>query len=73
LRERAVTSARDAEVLLRWRQTVRPPEVTPGVDLEALSEAQLERLDAGLVRLATMDESVLAALVEHVFAGAQDA
>jgi hypothetical protein len=24
LRERAVTSARDAEVLLRWRQTVRP-------------------------------------------------
>jgi hypothetical protein len=26
LRERAVNSARDAEVLLRWRQTVRPPE-----------------------------------------------
>jgi hypothetical protein len=42
LRERAVNSARDAEVLLRWRQTVR---------------------------LATLDETVLAALVEHVLAG----
>jgi hypothetical protein len=30
LRERAVTSARDAEVLLRWRQTVRPPDAPPG-------------------------------------------
>ena len=56
-------------VLLRWRQTVRPPEATPGVDLESLSEAQLERLYAGLVRLATMDEDVLAALVEQVLAG----
>ena len=69
MRERAVNSARDAEVLLRWRQTVRPPETTPGVDLESLSEAQLERLYAGLVRLATMDENELAALVEHVLAG----
>jgi hypothetical protein len=40
LRERAVTSARDAEVLLRRRQTVRPPETTRGVDLDALSEGQ---------------------------------
>jgi hypothetical protein len=69
LRERAVNSARDAEVLLRWRQTVRPPQTTPGVDLDSLSEAQLERLYAGLVRLATMDETVLAALVDHVLAG----
>jgi hypothetical protein len=38
------------------------------VDLDALSEAQLERLDAGLVRLAPMDDTVLAALVEHVLA-----
>ena len=68
LRERAVNSARDAEVLLRWRQTVRPPETTPGVDLDALSERQLERLYAGLVRLASMDETTLAALVEHVLA-----
>jgi hypothetical protein len=38
------------------------------VDLDAMSEAQLERLHAGLVRLATMDEIALAALVEHVLA-----
>jgi hypothetical protein len=69
LRERAVTSARDAEVLLRRRQTVRPPETNPGVDLDSLSEAQLERLYAGLVRLASMDEAVLAALGDHVLAG----
>jgi hypothetical protein len=36
-----------------------------------LSEAQLERLHAGLVKLASMDETVLAALVEHVVAGDQ--
>ena len=38
----------------------------PGVDLDAMSEAQLERLHAGLVKLASMDETVLAALVEHL-------
>jgi hypothetical protein len=48
--------------------TVRAPEATPGVDLESLSEAHLERLYAGFVRLASMDETVLAALVEHVLA-----
>jgi hypothetical protein len=31
----------------------------------------LERLHAGLVKLASMDETVLAALVEHVVAGDQ--
>jgi len=36
------------------------------VDLDAMSEAQLEHLHAGLVRLASLDEPVLAALVEHV-------
>jgi hypothetical protein len=54
---------------LRWRQAVRAPEATPGVGLDSLSEAQLELLYAGLVRLASMDEAVLAALVEHVLAG----
>jgi hypothetical protein len=68
LRERAVTSARDAEVLLRWLQRPRQDN-PPGVDLHSLSEAQLERLHAGLVKLASMDDTVLAALVEHVFAG----
>jgi hypothetical protein len=69
LRERAVSDPRAAEILLRWLQRVRPPEVTPGVDLDAMSEAQLERLHAGLVKLASMDDTVLAALVEQVLAG----
>ena len=33
-----------------------------------MSEAQLERLHAGLVKLASMDETVLAALVDQVLA-----
>ena len=40
-----------------------------GLDLDALSERQLERLYAGLLRLASLDATVLAALVEHVLAG----
>jgi hypothetical protein len=45
LRERAVTSPRDAaEVLLRWRQTVRPSDGPPGVDFDSMSERELERL-----------------------------
>jgi hypothetical protein len=39
------------------------------VDLDAMSEARLERLHAGLVKLATMDDTVLAALVGQVLAG----
>ena len=69
LRERAVSDPRAAEILLRWLQRVRPPEVTPGVDLDSMSERELERLHAGLVRLASMDEPVLAALVEQLLAG----
>jgi hypothetical protein len=41
------------------------------VDLNAMSEAQLERLHAALVKLALMDDSVLAALVEQVLADDQ--
>jgi hypothetical protein len=69
LRERAVSDPRAAEILLTWLQRVRSPEATPGVDLDAISEARLERLHAGLVKLASMDDTVLAALVEHVLAG----
>ena len=36
-----------------------------------MSEAKLERLHAGLVRLASMDDTVLAALVEHVLGGGE--
>jgi hypothetical protein len=73
LRERAVNSARDAEVLLRWRQTVRPSDGPPGVDLESMSERELERLHAGLVRLAALPGEELRALVEHVLTVGQDA
>jgi hypothetical protein len=41
------------------------------VDLDSMSEAQLERLYAGLVKLASMDETVLAAPVEHVRADSE--
>jgi hypothetical protein len=68
LRERAVSDPRAAEILLRWLQRPQPSEAMPGVDLDAMSDAQLERLHAGLVRLASMDESDFAALVEHLLA-----
>jgi hypothetical protein len=53
---------------LRWLQRPRQDN-PPGVDLDAMSEARLERLHAGLVKLATMDDTVLAALVGQVLAG----
>jgi hypothetical protein len=71
LREREVSDPRAAESLLRWLQRVCPPEATPGVDLDSLSEPQLQRLHAGLVKLASMDDTVLAALVGQVLAGAE--
>ena len=37
-----------------------------GVDLDSMSERELKRLYAGLLRLASLDESALAALVEEV-------
>jgi hypothetical protein len=39
------------------------------VDLDALSELQLERLYAGLLKLASLDGTVVAALVEQWLAG----
>ena len=54
LREKAVTDPRAAEILLRWLQRPRQDN-PPGVDLDAMSEAQLERLHAGLVQLASLD------------------
>jgi hypothetical protein len=68
LRERAASDPRAAEILLRWLQRPRPSESLPGVDVDALSKPRLERLHAGLVRLASMDESALAALVEDLLA-----
>ena len=72
LRERAVNSARDAEVLLRWRQTVRPPDATGGVDLDSMSERELERLYAALSKLAALSEEHLHALLTSVLADELD-
>jgi hypothetical protein len=72
LRERAVTSVRDAEVLLRWLQRARAEMDVWGVDLDSMSERELERLHSGLVRLASLDEPALAALIEHVLADKED-
>jgi len=69
LRERAVSDPRAAEILLRWLQRPRAEERVGGVDLDSMSEAELEQLYAGLVRLARLDGTELAALLEHVLAG----
>lgn len=69
LRERAVSDPRAAEILLRWLQRARTEEQVGGIELDAMSERELERLYAGLLRLARLDESELAALVEHALAG----
>jgi hypothetical protein len=50
LRERAVSDPRAAEILLRWLQRPRLDERVHGVDLDTMSEAQLEALYAGFVR-----------------------
>jgi hypothetical protein len=72
-RERAVSDPRAAEILLRWLQRPRPVVETPGVDLDSMSEAQLERLHAGLVRIAALPSRELQALVESVLADEADA
>jgi hypothetical protein len=72
LREKAVNDPRAAEILLRWMQRPRPVEETPGVDLDSLSYAELERLHAGLMRLTALPENELAALLRHVLADEPD-
>jgi hypothetical protein len=72
LREKAVTDPRAAEILLRWLQRPKPVGETPGVDLDSMSEAQLERLHAGLVRIAALPPKELQALVKSLLAGTQD-
>jgi hypothetical protein len=63
LRERAVSDPRAAEILLRWLQRPRAEERVAGVDLDSSSERELERLYAGLVRLAALPDEELRALV----------
>jgi hypothetical protein len=61
LRKRAVESAKDAEVLLRWLQ--RPRQRPSGLGLDEMGEEELEGLYAGLLRLARLDEDELARLL----------
>jgi hypothetical protein len=44
-----------------------------GVDLNALSEAQLESLHAGLVRIAALPPTELQAVVQSLLADKEDA
>jgi hypothetical protein len=64
---------RAAEILLRWRHRPRPVNETSAVDLDSMSEAQLERLHAGLVRIAALPPKELQALVESLLADEADA
>jgi hypothetical protein len=50
-------------------QRPRTEERVSGVDLDSMSERELERLYAGLTRLARLDGTELAALLEHVLTG----
>jgi hypothetical protein len=54
LRERAVSDPRAAEILLRWLQRPRAEERVGGIDLDSMSEHELERLYAGLLKLAAL-------------------
>jgi hypothetical protein len=68
LRERAVSDPRAAEILLRWLQRRRPDERVHGVDLDTMSEAHLEALYAGLVRIAALSPNELHVLVQSLLA-----
>jgi hypothetical protein len=69
LRERAVSDPRAAEILLRRLQRPRAEERVGGVDLDSMSERELERLHAGLLRLAALPEAELRALVGSLLEG----
>jgi hypothetical protein len=69
LRERAVSDPRAAEILLRWLQRPRTDERVGGVDLDSLSERELERLHAGLLKLAALPDAELRALVASLLEG----
>jgi len=72
LRERAVSDPRAAEILLRWLQRPRTEERVGDVDLDSMFERELERLHAGLLKLAALPEQELRALVASLLADAQD-
>jgi hypothetical protein len=68
LRERAVSDPPAAEILLRWLQRPRSDERIHGLDLDAMTEAQLKALYAGLVRIAALSPNELHVLVQSLLA-----
>ena len=72
LREKAVSDPRAAEILLRWLQRPRAEERVGGVDLDSMSERELERLYAGLLKLAALPEEHLHVLLTSVLADQVD-
>jgi hypothetical protein len=54
-------------------QRPRAEERVGGVDLDSLSERELERVHAGLLKLAALPGRELQALVESLLAGTEDA
>ena len=70
---RAVSDPRAAEILIRWPQPPRAEERVGGVDLDSLSERELERLHAGMLKLAALPDEELQALVWSLLADTQDA
>jgi hypothetical protein len=73
LRERAVSDPRAAEILLRWLQRPRAEERVGGVDLDSMSERELERVYAGLLKLAALPGEELRALIGSLLAATPDA
>jgi hypothetical protein len=72
LRERAVSDPCAAEIFLRWLQRPRVEERVGGVDLDSMSERELERLYAGLLKLAALPDEEPRALVGSLLADTQD-
>jgi len=60
-------------ILLRWMKRPRPLTETPEVDLDAMSKTRLERLYAGLTRLATLPEHELHTMIATLRVDTADA
>jgi hypothetical protein len=58
---------------VRWLQRPRAKELVGGVDLDSMSECELERLYAGLLRLAALPDEEVQALIRHLLTDRQDA
>jgi hypothetical protein len=63
LRERALSDPRAAEILLRWLQRPRAEDRVGGVDLDSMSERDLQRVYAGFLKVAAWPDEELRALV----------